>query len=94
MDRPRWKKHSITTREDADTSLGQSEVDRTAIGSIRSVDTHLMALLQRIHRRQVLPTTLQQAWSFFSSPMNLQELTPPEMAFEVLSEPPARIYPG
>ncbi|MCA6365372.1 MAG: SRPBCC family protein [Bacteroidetes bacterium] len=38
-----------------------------------------------IDRTQRLPVTLQQAWTFFSSPENLQKITPPEMNFIITS---------
>lgn len=40
--------------------------------------------LQRVQR---LPISLHQAWDFFSSPLNLREITPPYMGFEVTSDP-------
>ena len=43
-----------------------------------------------------LPTTLDRAWDFFSSPLNLQKITPQDMNFVVTSEcrEGAKIYPG
>jgi ligand-binding SRPBCC domain-containing protein len=32
-----------------------------------------------------LPTTLDKAWDFFSSPLNLSKITPPDMGFVVTS---------
>ena len=42
-----------------------------------------------IHRfdcSQFLPITLEKAWDFFSSPENLQLITPPRMNFKITSE--------
>ena len=50
--------------------------------------------LHRIDRRQVLPTTFEEAWAFFSDPRNLTVITPPDMHFEVLSALPKEVYPG
>ncbi len=36
--------------------------------------------------RQNLPLTLTDAWNFFSSPLNLAEITPNDMAFKVTSQ--------
>lgn len=36
-----------------------------------------------LERSQFLPITLQQAWTFFSSPRNLAVITPPEMEFVI-----------
>lgn len=38
-----------------------------------------------LKRVQVLPTTLDAAWDFFSSPDNLNEITPPYMRFKTRS---------
>lgn len=42
-----------------------------------------MYILERV---QELPVSLEFAWDFFSSPRNLQKITPPEMGFEILSD--------
>jgi len=46
--------------------------------------------------KQLLPITLAEAWSFFSNPLNLQKITPKEMAFTVTSKmpDPVTMYPG
>jgi ligand-binding SRPBCC domain-containing protein len=43
-----------------------------------------------------IPTTLDKAWDFFSSPLNLQKITPPDMGFVVTSDYKGgtKIYPG
>lgn len=38
-----------------------------------------------LEREQVLPVSLDQAWEFFSSPRNLNEITPPELGFRIES---------
>ena len=45
---------------------------------------------------QVLPISLEEAWDFFSSPMNLAKITPPDMAFTVTSDKQLieKMYPG
>lgn len=45
---------------------------------------------------QKLPISLAEAWDFFSSPLNLSKITPPEMTFKVTSEltTDTKIYPG
>lgn len=45
-------------------------------------------------RKQVLPISLEQAWPFFSSPSNLEQITPAFLRFHVVSEVPEEIYPG
>jgi ligand-binding SRPBCC domain-containing protein len=40
-----------------------------------------------LKRVQRLPISLEKAWDFFSSPLNLKEITPPYMGFDVKSDP-------
>ena len=43
-----------------------------------------------------IPTTLDKAWDFFTSPLNLAKITPPDMNFVVTSEyeESDKVYPG
>lgn len=43
---------------------------------------------------QFLPITLEEAWTFFSSPKNLNLITPPELEFRILDELPDQMYQG
>lgn len=43
---------------------------------------------------QVLNISLEEAWDFFSSPRNLQEITPKDVGFNILSDLPEKMYPG
>lgn len=48
-----------------------------------------------LHRTQEIPAPVEAVWTFFSDPSNLSLITPPDMGFEVLSEPQGPvIYPG
>lgn len=38
-----------------------------------------------LHTEQQLTISLQEAWSFFTSPLNLSKITPPDMGFKVLT---------
>ena len=46
--------------------------------------------------KQNIPVSLDKAWEFFSSPLNLAKITPPEMNFVVTSDynDATRVYPG
>lgn len=45
--------------------------------------------------KQFIPISLDEAWEFFSDPVNLEMLTPPDMRFQITSESPGRkMYPG
>jgi len=53
-----------------------------------------MPHIYRLHHRQRLAMNLEQAWSFFSNPRNLEEITPADLHFSILSEVPDRIHAG
>jgi ligand-binding SRPBCC domain-containing protein len=43
---------------------------------------------------QRLPIDIKTAWDFFSKPENLNDITPPDLRFKTLSDPPTHFYPG
>lgn len=43
-------------------------------------------MVYRLERMQQLNCSIETAWKFFSSPHNLEKITPKEMKFRVLSE--------
>lgn len=45
-------------------------------------------------QEQRLPISREEAWDFFGSPRNLDELTPPDIGFEIVSQPGERLYEG
>lgn len=49
-----------------------------------------------LQRETFIPTTLNNAWDFFTSPLNLAKITPPEMNFVVTSDfkEHSKVYPG
>ncbi|MFM8330816.1 MAG: SRPBCC family protein [Candidatus Methylumidiphilus sp.] len=47
-----------------------------------------------LHRRQTLPITLEEAWPFFSTPRNLEQITPGFLNFHITSDVPDDIYNG
>ena len=51
--------------------------------------------IYHLRQEQFIPTTLETAWQFFSSPHNLSKITPPNLDFVVTSTSlPAEIYKG
>lgn len=51
--------------------------------------------IHQLHRKQQLNTSLEEAWSFISSPANLKLITPDYMGFEIKSPHlPDEMYPG
>jgi len=55
-----------------------------------------MSNVYKIERTQHLPVSIERAWDFFSSPANLQQITPPTMDFTVISSGSTngKMYPG
>lgn len=43
---------------------------------------------------QFLPISLEEAWTFFSSPKNLNLITPSELEFRILDDLPDQMYQG
>ena len=50
--------------------------------------------MKKLKQEQFLPITLDQAWKFFATPKNLNEITPDDMVFEIISELPEIMYAG
>ena len=50
--------------------------------------------LYRLHRTQVLPVSLPDAWRFFSSPLNLPSITPPWLNLRIVGRVRERMVPG
>lgn len=47
-----------------------------------------------LERELILDTDPETLWEFLSTPANLNELTPPDLHFQILSEVPAKMYNG
>lgn len=47
-----------------------------------------------LERDIILNTEPREIWDFLSTPANLNELTPPDLRFQILSEIPATMYNG
>lgn len=49
-----------------------------------------------LKKSQVIPISLDKAWDFFTSPLNLAQITPPDMSFVVTSDQTAdtKVYAG
>jgi ligand-binding SRPBCC domain-containing protein len=49
----------------------------------------------QLKKTQKMPITLEQAWDFFSTPINLQEITPKYMGFIIKTDlKGVKMYPG
>ena len=51
-------------------------------------------LMYQLKRQQLVKTDMATCWDFFSSPGNLQKITPKYMGFDVLMEVPEKMYEG
>ena len=38
----------------------------------------------RLSTETFIPASLETVWNYFATPMNLNEMTPPDMSFEIL----------
>ncbi len=47
-----------------------------------------------LERELILNAKPERVWEFLSTPINLNELTPPDLHFQVLSEVPEKMYNG
>ncbi len=50
--------------------------------------------MKRLVQKQLLPITLEEAWDFFATPKNLNEVTPADMVFKITSDVPDKMYEG
>ncbi|GAB4074763.1 SRPBCC family protein [Barrientosiimonas marina] len=50
--------------------------------------------IYQMRRQQQLPISLEEAWTLFSDPGKLPDITPSWMQFTVTSQPKGNIYPG
>lgn len=50
--------------------------------------------LHRLEQRQLLPIPMEEAWEFFSSPRNLDAITPPDLGFAITSPVEGPMYEG
>lgn len=50
--------------------------------------------IHRIEVEQKLPISLDEAWKFFSTPKNLDLITPDDMSFEIISGADHKTYAG
>lgn len=51
-------------------------------------------MIHTIIQKQWLPISLDKAWAYFATPANLQEITPEDMTFEIVSPVPDKMYQG
>lgn len=50
--------------------------------------------MYKLRQEQVLDTSAEKLWQFISHPANLNEITPPELDFTIVSDVPDKMYNG
>jgi ligand-binding SRPBCC domain-containing protein len=50
--------------------------------------------VHHLKQSQTLPVDREVLWEFISVPQNLNKITPPDMAFEIIGESPEKTYTG
>ncbi len=51
-------------------------------------------MIHVLESSQIIPTTIERAWDFFSDPRNLAKITPPELDFTIPTALPECVHPG
>lgn len=51
-------------------------------------------MLHVLSREQFLPVSPEEAWDFFSSPRNLDSITPPDLGFRIVHCPADKMHEG
>ena len=50
--------------------------------------------MHTLRQSQTLPVSRNVLWEFVSVPQNLNQITPPKMAFKIIGDPPKSAYEG
>lgn len=51
-------------------------------------------MIHHLHREQIIPACLTAVWRFFCDPQNLNQITPPDMNFEVIHGGESGMFEG
>ena len=51
-------------------------------------------IVHHLKQTQILPLTIEDAWDFFSSPRNLDSITPDDLGFKITYLPSETMYEG
>jgi ligand-binding SRPBCC domain-containing protein len=51
-------------------------------------------MVHYLHREQVIPAAADKVWAYFCEPKNLNEITPPDMNFDILHGGNTAMYEG
>ena len=53
-----------------------------------------MMKVHQLEQTQILPIPLEEAWSFFRNPKNLDDMTPKDLAFKTISGDEESMFQG
>jgi ligand-binding SRPBCC domain-containing protein len=62
------------------------------VPGLRAYQLHIV--MPQLFQQQLIAADSATVWDFFATPMNLNELTPPGLRFEIRSDLPPRMYQG
>jgi ligand-binding SRPBCC domain-containing protein len=51
-------------------------------------------MIHRLYRQQIVPVLLDEVWAYFSTPQNLNEITPDDMEFEIIHGGEGKMFEG
>ncbi len=51
-------------------------------------------MIHYLHREQIVPAPIEKVWAYFCDPKNLNEITPPDMNFEIIAGGDVEMYEG
>ncbi|MFN2237095.1 MAG: SRPBCC family protein [Anaerolineales bacterium] len=51
-------------------------------------------MIHTLRRQQLIPADIERVWDYFATPRNLNEMTPPDMAFEFIQGGDEPMYAG
>lgn len=51
-------------------------------------------MVHRLVRQQFIPASLERVWAYFATPINLNEMTPPDLNFEIISGGDTAMFEG
>lgn len=51
-------------------------------------------MIHTLHREQIIPTSVDVLWDYFSAPQNLNDMTPHDMNFQIVRGGDVKMYEG
>jgi len=51
-------------------------------------------MIHRLYSQQIVPASLDEVWTYFSTPQNLNEMTPNDMKFDIVQGGEGKMFQG